>query len=156
MASSVNKVILIGRLGKDPETKFTQGGVAIARFSLATDESWKDQNGEQQQRTEWHNVVAWRRLAEICGQYLIKGKLVYIEGRLQTRSWEDKEGNKRTTTEVQADKMVMLSGGRPEEGSGGRPEEDSDGSPEGGREIPTQPSPDSSSKNEITDDDIPF
>lgn len=156
MASSVNKVILIGRLGKDPETKFTQGGVAIARFSMATDESWKDQNGEQQQRTEWHNVVAWRRLAEICGQYLIKGKLIYIEGRLQTRSWEDKEGNKRTTTEVQADKMVMLSGGRPEEGSGGRPEEDSDGSPEGGREIPTQPSPDSSSKNEITDDDIPF
>ena len=80
MASSVNKAILIGRLGKDPETKFTQGGVAIARFSLATDESWKDQNGEQQQRTEWHNIVAWRRLAEICGQYLMKGKLVYIEG----------------------------------------------------------------------------
>ena len=141
MAGTVNKAILIGRLGKDPETKFTQGGVAIARFSLATDESWKDQNGEQQQRTEWHNVVAWRRLAEICGQYLIKGKLVYIEGRLQTRSWEDKEGNKRTTTEIQADKMVML--------SGGKPEEDSETSRQS---IPTA----SSSENEITDDDIPF
>ena len=140
MASSVNKVILIGRLGKDPETKFTQGGVAIARFSMATDESWKDQSGEQQQRTEWHNIVAWRRLAEICGQYLMKGKLVYIEGRLQTRSWEDKEGNKRTTTEIQADKMVMLSGGKPEEG----------------RETAAEPISDSSSENEITDDDIPF
>ena len=140
MASSVNKVILIGRLGKDPETKFTQGGVAIARFSMATDESWKDQSGEQQQRTEWHNIVAWRRLAEICGQYLMKGKLVYIEGRLQTRSWEDKEGNKRTTTEIQAEKMVMLSGGKPEEG----------------RETTAEPISDSSSENEITDDDIPF
>ena len=140
MASEVNKVILIGRLGKDPETKFTQGGVAIARFSMATDESWKDQSGEQQQRTEWHNIVAWRRLAEICGQYLMKGKLVYIEGRLQTRSWEDKEGNKRTTTEIQADKMVMLSGGKPEEG----------------RETTAAPISDSSSENEITDDDIPF
>ena len=109
MASSVNKAILIGRLGKDPETKTTQGGVAISRFSMATDESWKDQNGEQQQRTEWHNIVAWRRLAEICGQYLSKGKLVYVEGRIQTRSWEDPEGNKKYTTEIQADKMVMLS-----------------------------------------------
>jgi single-strand DNA-binding protein len=148
MAGTVNKAILIGRLGKDPETKFTQGGVAIARFSLATDESWKDQNGEQQQRTEWHNVVAWRRLAEICGQYLIKGKLVYIEGRLQTRSWEDKEGNKRTTTEIQADKMVMLSGGKPEEDS----ETSRQSIPTARQSIPTA----SSSENEITDDDIPF
>ena len=83
--------------------------MAISRFSMATDESWKDQNGEQQQRTEWHNIVAWRRLAEICGQYLSKGKLVYVEGRIQTRSWEDPEGNKKYTTEIQADKMVMLS-----------------------------------------------
>jgi single-strand DNA-binding protein len=109
MANSVNKVILVGRLGKDPEVKYTQAGVPVARFTLATDESWKDQNGEKQQRTEWHNVVAWRKLAEICGQYLNKGKLVYVEGRLQTRSWEDKEGNKRYTTEIQADNMVMLS-----------------------------------------------
>ena len=92
------------------------------------------------EHTEWHNIVAWRRLAEICGQYLTKGKLVYIEGRLQTRSWEDKEGNKRTTTEIQADKMVMLSGGKPEEG----------------RETTAEPISDSSSENEITDDDIPF
>ena len=112
MASSVNKVILIGRLGKDPETKFTQGGVAIARFSMATDESWKDQSGEQQQRTEWHNIVAWRRLAEICGQYLMKGKLVYIEGRLQTRSWEDKEGNRRTSYKISSDNFNFMGGGK--------------------------------------------
>lgn len=111
MATSVNKVILIGRLGKDPEVKITQGGVSYARFSIATDETWKDQGGERQQRTEWHNIVAWRKLADICGQYLTKGKLIYIEGRLQTRGWEDKDGNKRSTTEVQADNMVMLSGG---------------------------------------------
>jgi single-strand DNA-binding protein len=98
-------------LGKDPEVKMTQGGVSYARFSIATDETWKDQGGERQQRTEWHNIVAWRKLADICGQYLTKGKLIYIEGRLQTRGWEDKEGNKRSTTEVQADNMVMLSGG---------------------------------------------
>src|SRR3989304_1563607 len=109
MANSVNKVILVGRLGKDPEVKYTQAGVPVARFTIATDESWKDQSGEKQQRTEWHNVVAWRKLAEICGQYLNKGKLVYVEGRLQTRSWEDKEGNKRYTTEIQADNLVMLS-----------------------------------------------
>ncbi|MGH9426527.1 MAG: single-stranded DNA-binding protein, partial [Terriglobia bacterium] len=98
MANSVNKVILVGRLGKDPELKYTQGGTPVVKFSLATDETWKDQSGEKQQRTEWHNVVAWRKLAEICGQYLNKGKLVYIEGKLQTRSWDDKEGHKRYTT----------------------------------------------------------
>ena len=114
MATSVNKVILIGRLGKDPEVKFTQGGVSYARFSIATDETWKDQGGERQQRTEWHNIVAWRKLADICGQYLTKGKLIYIEGHLQTRSWEDKDGSKRYMTEVQTDTMVMLSGGNSE------------------------------------------
>ncbi len=140
MGSSVNKVILVGRLGKDPEVKFTQGGVAIARFSMATDETWKDQSGERQQRTEWHNIVAWRKLAEICGQYLNKGKLIYIEGRLQTRSWDDKEGNKRTTTEIQADTMVMLSGGKSEER----------------REEATSAPSGSTSESEITDDDVPF
>jgi single-strand DNA-binding protein len=144
MAGSVNKVILIGRLGKDPEVKFTQGGKAVARFSLATDEAWKDQSGERQQKTEWHNIVAWDKLADICGQYLTKGKQVYIEGRLQTRSWEDKEGNKRYTTEIRADNMVML--GSKGEGSGGggeRHEQSStpSGGPMGG---------------EITDDDVPF
>lgn len=115
MAGSVNKVILVGRLGQDPEVKFTQGGAAVANLRIATDETWKDQSGERQQRTEWHTVVAWRRLAEICGQYLSKGRLVYIEGKLQTRSWQDREGNKRYSTEIQADNMVMLGGGRSEE-----------------------------------------
>jgi single-strand DNA-binding protein len=142
MANSVNKVILIGRLGKDPEVKYTQGGTPVARFSLATDEVWKDQGGEKQQRTEWHNVVAWNKLAEICGQYLNKGKLVYIEGRLQTRSWEDKEGNKRSTTEVRADNMVMLSA-RSEEA---RAE----------KSIAAAASSEGSTEPEITDDDIPF
>jgi single-strand DNA-binding protein len=95
MLASVNKVILLGRLGKDPEVKYTQDGTAVARFSIATDDTWKDQSGEKQQRTEWHNVVAWRKLAEICGQYLTKGKQVYIEGKLQDRSWE-KDGAKQT------------------------------------------------------------
>ncbi len=144
MASSVNKVILVGRLGKDPEVKFTQGGVALARFSMATDETWKDQNGEKQQRTEWHNIIAWRRLAEICGQYLVKGKLVYIEGRLQTRSWEDREGNKRSTTEVQADNMVML-GGRGEEGQA-----------PAAPAAPASTSAPASSQAEKSDDDVPF
>ena len=145
MSSSVNKVILVGRLGKDPELKYTQGGVSMTRFSIATDETWKDQNGEKQQRTEWHNIITWRKLAEICGQYLNKGKLVYIEGRLQTRSWEDKEGNRRYTTEVQADNMVMLSGGRSDEtrtvGTSNA--------------AATSTSP-SDTNPEITDDDIPF
>ena len=116
MASSLNKAILIGRLGKDPETKFTQGGVAISKFSIATDEEWKDRNGEKQKKTEWHNVVAWRRLAEICNQFLVKGKQVYVEGRIETKKWEDKEGNERRTTQIAADKMIMLSGeGKKEE-----------------------------------------
>lgn len=142
MANSVNKVILVGRLGKDPEVKYTQGGAAVARFSLATDEMWKDQSGEKQQKTEWHNIVAWSKLAEICGQYLAKGRLVYIEGRLQTRNWEDKDGNKRTTTEIRADNMVML-GGRPE---GDRQEKSASATP---------PS-DTHGDTEITDNDIPF
>ena len=141
MANSVNKVILVGRLGKDPEVKYTQGGTAIARFSLATDEVWKDQSGEKQQKTEWHNIVAWNKLAEICGQYLAKGRLVYIEGRLQTRNWEDKDGNKRTTTEIRADNMVML-GGKPDEG---RQEKSA-----------AAPPSDAHGDTEITDNDIPF
>ena len=142
MANSVNKVILVGRLGKDPEVKYTQTGVPVARFTLATDESWKDQSGEKQQRTEWHNIVAWRKLAEICGQYLNKGKLVYVEGRLQTRSWEDKEGNKRYTTEVQADNMVMLSARTDE----ARQE----------KSVAAAASSNSGFEAEITDDDVPF
>ena len=141
MAGSVNKVILVGRLGQDPEVRFTQGGTAVANLSIATDETWKDQSGERQQRTEWHRVVAWSKLADICGQYLSKGRLVYIEGRLQTRSWEDREGNKRYTTEIRADNMVML-GGRSEEGQAAP--------------AAAQPAAAASSDSGTNDDDIPF
>src|SRR5208282_1720758 len=109
MSGSVNKVILIGRLGKDPEVKYTPSGAAVAKFSLATDESFKDRNtGEKQDRTEWHNIVAWNKLAEICGEYLTKGKLVYIEGSIRSRQWQDQSGNKRTSYEIIANFMQML------------------------------------------------
>jgi len=104
----VNKAILIGRLGKDPEVRYTPDGTMVTTFRLATDEQWKDKNGEKVQRTEWHQIVTYRKLAEICGNYLVKGKLVFIEGRIQTRSWEDKEGVKRYTTEIIANDMKML------------------------------------------------
>ena len=106
--SSINKVILIGRLGKDPEIKYMPSGDAVAKFSLATDEVFKDRSGEQQRRTEWHNIVAWKRLAEICGEYLTKGKQVYIEGSIRSRQWEDQNGNKRTSYEIVANVMKML------------------------------------------------
>src|SRR5436189_2828748 len=113
MAKSVNKVILVGRLGRDPELKYTASGVPFCRFSMATDDVWNDKaSGERQERTEWHNIVAWDRLAEICNQYLQKGRLVYIEGSLQTREWDDKEGIKRKTTEIRARDMVLLGGGQ--------------------------------------------
>ena len=107
--SGVNKVLLIGRLGRDPEVRYTQDGTAIANFSIATSEEWKDKKtGEKQERTEWHRIVAFRRLGEICGEYLSKGRQVYVEGRLQTRDWQDKDGNKRYTTEIVASQMQML------------------------------------------------
>jgi single-strand DNA-binding protein len=118
MARSLNKVMLIGNLGKDPEVRYTASGVAVATFTVATNESWKDQDGNLQERTEWHNIVAWRKLAEICGEWLKKGKKVYIEGRIQTRSYDDKNtGAKRYITEVVADSMIMLDG-RGGEGQG--------------------------------------
>ncbi len=104
----INKAILIGRLGKDPDVRYTPDGTMVTTFRLATDEQWKDKNGEKVQRTEWHQIVTYRKLAEICGNYLVKGKLVFIEGRIQTRSWEDKEGVKRYTTEIIANDMKML------------------------------------------------
>lgn len=111
MAKSLNKVMLIGNLGKDPELRYTGSGVAVATFSLATNESWKDQDGNLQERTEWHNIVAWRKLAEICGEWLKKGKKIYIEGRIQTRSYDDKNtGAKKYITEIVADSMIMLDG----------------------------------------------
>jgi single-strand DNA-binding protein len=107
--ASVNKVILIGNLGKDPEIRTTPQGTSLARFSVATTTTWKDNSGAKQERTEWHDVVAWERLAQICGEYLHKGKMVYVEGSLQTRSWEDQNGQKRYKTEVKASNVVMLS-----------------------------------------------
>ncbi len=115
---SVNKVILVGNLGKDPELRYTPSGAAVATFSIATTERYKDRDGNRQEKTEWHNIVAWRQLAEICGKYLHKGKQVYIEGKIQTRSYDDRDGNKRYITEIVADQMQML-GGRDDQGSGG-------------------------------------
>ena len=108
---SVNKAILVGRLGRDPETRYTSGGQAVANFTMATDETYKDRSGERQKRTEWHRVVLWGKLAEIAQQYLKKGTLVYIEGRIQTRQWEDKrDGQKKSSTEIVANVMRMLGG----------------------------------------------
>lgn len=111
MARGINKAILIGNLGRDPETRYTKDGSAVCNFSIATSESWKDrQTGEQQERTEWHNIVCFARLGEIAGEYLRKGSKVYIEGRLQTRKWQDKDGHDRYTTEIVANEMQMLDG----------------------------------------------
>ncbi|MFC1731462.1 single-stranded DNA-binding protein [candidate division KSB1 bacterium] len=141
--SSINKVILIGRLGQDPELKYLPNGDAVCNFSIATSESWKDRDGQAQERTEWHNIATFRRLAEICGEYLKKGKQVYIEGKLRTRSWEDQNGQKRYVTEIIANEMKML----------GRRDEDI------GSESST---PQQNQKNEASqppatdDDDLPF
>lgn len=149
MAKSVNKVILIGNLGKDPEVKYTPSGTAVAKFSLATNERYKDKGGEWQDRTEWHNIVAWQRLAEIVGEYVKKGSKLYIEGRLQTSSWDDKEsGQKRYKTEVIANDLVLLSGRGTEEG-GGR----SRGASAAASMDQRVPEPDTA---QITDEDIPF
>lgn len=119
MARGINKVILVGNLGADPEVRYTAGGSAVANLRVATAESWKDkQSGEMQERTEWHRVVLFGRLGEIAGEYLKKGSQVYLEGRLQTRKWEDRDGNERFTTEIVANEMQML-GGRGGGGGGG-------------------------------------
>jgi single-strand DNA-binding protein len=163
---SVNRVILVGRLGRDPETRYTGGGQAVANFSLATDESYKDRNGERQKRTEWHKIVVWGKQAEIAQQYLKKGSLVFIEGRIQSREWQDKEGQKRTSFEIVANNFRML-GGRAEgaaaaggmgsgagkggedfdQGAPGAPGEDAYGGSGGGSH---------SAGPEISDEDIPF
>lgn len=135
--ASVNRAILIGNLGKDPDVKYLPDGTATANFSIATSEQWKDKNGEKQERTEWHRIVCWRRLAEICGEYLHKGSQVFIEGKLQTRHWEDQSGVTRYATEVVAYAMQMLGG------------------PRGSREDNDANSPSSSAKI-IEEDDIPF
>lgn len=147
MAKSVNKVILVGNLGKDPEVKFTPSGVPVAKFSLATNERYKDKGGEWQDRTEWHNIIAWQRLAEIVGEYVKKGSKIYIEGRLQTSSWDDKQsGEKRYRTEIVAADLVLLSGG--ESNGDSRPRRETRESVPAGRHAPDSA--------EITDEDIPF
>jgi len=153
---SVNKVILVGRLGRDPETRFTSVGQAVANFSVATDESYKDRNGERQKRTEWHKIVVWGKQAEIAQQYLKKGSLVFIEGRIQSREWQDKEGQKRTSFEIVANNFRML-GGRGEGGSmaagagaGAARAEDHDQS------APVEDAFPSGAGPEISDEDIPF
>ena len=126
--ASVNKVILVGNLGRDPELRYIQSGQAVANFSLATNEKWRDKEEKTQERTEWHRIVVWGKSAENCAQYLQKGRSVYIEGRLQTREWEDREGNKRTTTEVVA-QVVQFLGGRGGVGSEGPPMPEGPGDP---------------------------
>jgi single-strand DNA-binding protein len=149
MAKSVNKVILIGNLGKDPEVKYTPSGTAVAKFSIATNERYKDKGGEWQDRTEWHNIVAWQRLAEIVGEYVKKGSKLYIEGRLQTSSWDDKEsGQKRYKTEVIANDLVLLSGRG--EGDGSSRSRGASASAGMDQRVPE---PDTA---QITDEDIPF
>ena len=143
----VNKAILVGRLGRDPEVRYTSTGTPVANFSLATDESWTDKNGERQRRTEWHQIVVWSRLAEICERYLRKGRLVFIEGTIQTREWEDRDGNRRRTTEIVARNMQMLGSRSDEMGMGSTAQRPVARAPE-----PAQPS----QEVEITDDDIPF
>ena len=117
----INKAIIIGNLGSDPEIRYTQSGTQVATFNVATTERWKGQDGQMQESTEWHKIVAWKRLAEICGEYLHKGSKVYIEGKIQTRKWQDQNGNDKYTTEIVAREMKMLSprGGEGSEGSGG-------------------------------------
>lgn len=113
--AGVNKAILIGNLGRDPELRYTQSGQAVVNFSIATSENWTDKSGEKQERTEWHRIVAWGKTGELCAQYLSKGRTVYVEGRIQTREWEDREGQKRTTTEINAQTVTFI-GGRGDSG----------------------------------------
>jgi single-strand DNA-binding protein len=121
MAGGVNKVILIGNLGVDPEVRFTPSGQAVANFRIATNESWTDKSGNKQEKTEWHRIVVWGKLGELCGEYLKKGRQAYIEGRLQTREWTDKEGKKNYTTEVVANVVQFLGGGAGARTDGGAP-----------------------------------
>ena len=156
MARGINKVILVGNLGADPETRYTASGSAVTNISLATTDSWRDKaSGEQQERTEWHRVVFFNRLAEIAGEYLRKGRQVYVEGRLQTRKWQDQSGQDRYTTEIVASEMQMLGGrdegmGAPAPQSGGFRDRPSGG----GQQKPAVAEAQGSA--EFEDDDIPF
>ena len=145
---SVNKVILVGNLGRDAELRYTSGGAAVATINMATTEVWNDKGGQRQEKTEWHRVVLWGKTAESLNEYLTKGKQIYVEGRLQTRQWDDKDGNKRYTTEIRGDRVVLLGGGR---GAGGG------AMPRGGDDMGGHAgSPAPESAEPLTDDDIPF
>jgi single-strand DNA-binding protein len=160
MAGSVNKVILIGHLGKDPEVRYTPNGQAVANFTVATNDSWTDKAGQKQDRTEWHRVVVWAKLAELCGEYLSKGRQVYLEGRLQTREWNNKEGVKQYTTEVVANQVVFLSGGERGQGQGRGGASRGPAAPAGGDDFGQQPPPFEDSHalagGAKAEDDIPF
>jgi single-strand DNA-binding protein len=152
---SVNKVILVGNLGRDAELRYTPGGAAVATLNMATTEVWNDKGGQRQEKTEWHRIVLWGKTAESLAEYLTKGKQIYVEGRLQTRQWDDKDGNKRYTTEIRSDRVVLLSGGG---GGGAR----AGGYGGGGARAQSEemggghaPAPDGPSEP-LTDDDIPF
>jgi single-strand DNA-binding protein len=154
--ASVNKVILIGNLGRDPETRYMPDGGAVTNVSIATTESWKDKNGEKQEKTEWHRIAFFGKLAEIAGEYLKKGSQVYVEGRLQTRKWQDKDGQDKYTTEIVADRMQML-GSR--QGMGGAERErDAAGDREPGAKTAGKPAAGkpAGSKFDDFEDDIPF
>ena len=144
---SVNKVILVGNLGRDAELRYTPGGSAVSKFSIATTEVWNDKSGQRQERTEWHNVDLWGKQAESLSEYLVKGKQVYVEGRLQTDEYTDKEGNKRKTTRVRCDRVVLLGGG------GGRGAATDRSVDRGDHSAHASPSAES---EPLTDDDIPF
>ena len=144
--ASVNKAIIVGNLGKDPEVRFTQSGRAMARFTVATNETWMDQDNGRQERTEWHNIVVWGKQAELCGQYLSRGSQVYIEGRIETRKFEDKEGKERYFTDINARQVTFL-GSR--DGGGTRSGQSSDDEPGGGFD-------DAGAGSVPPDDDVPF
>jgi single-strand DNA-binding protein len=148
--SSLNKAILIGNLGRDPEIRYTPDGTPVANFSLATAEFWTDKSGTRQERTEWHNIVAWNKLAEISKRYLTKGRQVYVEGRIRTRDWEDKDGNKRRTTEIIAAQIVLL--GSRSQATDAAPAT----SPTPMSRTIAEPEPGLAADLGITDDDIPF
>jgi len=152
---SVNKVILIGRLGKDPETRYMPNGEAVTNVTLATSENWKDKSGEKQEKTEWHNLVFYRRLAEIAGEYLKKGSQVYVEGKLQTRKWQDKEGKDRYTTEIIVNEMTMLGG--KSSGGGNFEVVEKPAAAEKSAAAPASKAPAQAKSNfDNFDDDIPF
>jgi single-strand DNA-binding protein len=151
MAGGVNKAILIGNLGADPEVRFTPGGQAVANFRIATSESWTDKGGQKQERTEWHRIVVWGKLAELCGEYLAKGRQCFVEGRLQTREWTDKENRKNYTTEVVANNVVFLGGRDPAAAGSSR------GKPRNGMEEYGPPAPaEENVSTPVSEEDVPF